>query len=720
MLQTAPTNATVVGNSATGPEHAELACHTRVATGAASIIRVDPSILEPHREAFVTEQPSRENDLLENFVEVTESHDYYELEDLSPKHPHVKGNLKRNIEFWREIGASQYILSVIEDGYSLVFDSIPSQACFKNNNSALKHSEFVEKAILELLESDRIIECSEVPFVVNPLSVSTQSCGKKRLILDLRHVNKCLTKQRVKYEDYKTALNYFHTGAFMASFDLKSGYHHIDIHTEYQCFLGFAWKFDNSINYRYFMFCVLPFGLSSAPYIFTKTLKPLEKYWRLQGVNIALFLDDGMILDYDKNVCERVCQRIQSDLNNAGFIVNNEKCIWEPCQLLEWLGLVWNSSIGTIAITERRVQSIKEGIQNFYNNGMSTCARELASFVGKIISAGAVYGNLSRIMTRYCSINVAAAQDWDSKFQLDVFCQRELKFWEVNAEGKNYRNVSHEECYKSNFIIYSDASSTGCEAHFDLNGEQICHQLWDDKERMRSSTWRELSTIEFALRSFLPLIEGSYLKWFSDSQTACRIVEVGSMKTDLHVIASRIFQFCANHCIQLDIQWLPRTELERADYISRIIDVDDWQLSTYCFNEIERVWGPHTIDCFANSYNKKVSRFFSRFWNPECSGVDFFVQKLTNENCLVVPPIGLIGRALNYLYAHRTIATVVVPFWPSSYFWPILCRKFHHCIKEHKLFYGNHALTHGKNTNSLLGSSNFYGKVLALRMDFVQ
>ena len=33
--------------------------------------------------------------------------------------------------------------------------------------------------------------------------------------------------------------------------------------------------------------------LSSAPYIFTKCLKPLEKYWRFNGVNIALFLDDG-------------------------------------------------------------------------------------------------------------------------------------------------------------------------------------------------------------------------------------------------------------------------------------------------------------------------------------------------------------------------------------------------------------------------------------------
>ena len=49
---------------------------------------------------------------------------------------------------------------------------------------------------------------NEQPFVVNPLSVSIQPCIKKRLILDLRHVNKSLIKQSVKYEDWKIAMAY--------------------------------------------------------------------------------------------------------------------------------------------------------------------------------------------------------------------------------------------------------------------------------------------------------------------------------------------------------------------------------------------------------------------------------------------------------------------------------------------------------------------------------
>jgi len=43
------------------------------------------------------------------------------------------------------------------------------------------------------------------------------------------------------------------------------------------------------------------------------------------------------------------------------------------------------------------------------------------------------------------------------------------------------------------------------------------------------------------------------------------------------------------------------------------------------------------VDCFASYYNTKVCKFFSSFWNPGCSEVDFFVQNLEGENCLVVP-----------------------------------------------------------------------------------
>ena len=64
--------------------------------------------------------------------------------------------------------------------------------------------------------------------MINPLSVSVQSCGKKRLILDLRYVNQHIFKQRIKFEDWRVRLDYFEKGSHSTKFDLKSGYHHLD------------------------------------------------------------------------------------------------------------------------------------------------------------------------------------------------------------------------------------------------------------------------------------------------------------------------------------------------------------------------------------------------------------------------------------------------------------------------------------------------------------
>ena len=105
----------------------------------------------------------------------------------------------------------------------------------------------------------------------------------------------------------------------MFSFDLKSGYHHIDIAQEHQTFLGFSWRAPDPIKEIFYVFTVLPFGLSSAPYVFTKVLKPLEKYWRINGLCIDIFLDDGWAIVQDRE-----------DLRNAGVVVSEDKSVWEP------------------------------------------------------------------------------------------------------------------------------------------------------------------------------------------------------------------------------------------------------------------------------------------------------------------------------------------------------------------------------------------------------
>ena len=308
----------------------------------------------------------------------------------------VKGRLKANIQFWQKINAPSFILDCISEGYKIPFYET-TKASFRNNASAKTHAEFVGKAIQDLLLSGRIIKTQQnILFVINPLSVSVKNQGKKRLRLDLRYVNKHIFKQKIKFEDWKTAINYFGTGKFFTKFDLKSGYHHLDISPAHQPFLGFSWPSPPGED-NFYMFTLLPFGPSSAPYIFTKLVRPLIKHWRAQGICITIFLDDGMDIENSIDIARNNAEIIQSDIWASGFVSNDEKSVWEPVQIITWLGLTWNGVLGTIEIAPHRITKLLSSLREVLSHGKIS-ARNLASVVGQIISTGPVTGNLSQIM----------------------------------------------------------------------------------------------------------------------------------------------------------------------------------------------------------------------------------------------------------------------------------------------------------------------------------
>jgi len=69
---------------------------------------------------------------------------------------------------------------------------------------------------------------------------------------------------------------------FVFSFHLKSAYDHIDICEEHRKFLSFKWPSSDGVM-KFYEFKVLTFGLTSAPYVFTKVVRQLGKYWRGRG-----------------------------------------------------------------------------------------------------------------------------------------------------------------------------------------------------------------------------------------------------------------------------------------------------------------------------------------------------------------------------------------------------------------------------------------------------
>ena len=73
------------------------------------------------------------------------------------------------------------------------------------------------------------------------------------------------------------------------------------------------------------------------------------------------------------------------------------------------------------------------------------------------------------------------------------------------------------------------------------------------------------------------------------------------MKSNLPEIALGIFTLCLKNNVSLSTERIPRTENDRADHISRIIDHDDLGIYQNIFEYIDALWGPYEIDFFATN-----------------------------------------------------------------------------------------------------------------------
>ena len=330
----------------------------------------------------------------------------------------VKGCLKASINFWIDrLEAPEFVISMIREGYRIPFGTYPTRCFLKNNNSALKHPEFVESAILELLANGCIEEHATPPLCVNPLTVAE---GKKlRLVIDLRHVNDFLVKPKFKYEDLRSLSEVVEENHWFFTWDLKSGYHHVDIFKDHQKYLGFSWAFQGVL--RYFTFCVLPFGLSSACYCFTKLMRPLVKRWRSMGHLSFVYLDDGFSSHADK-LSAIAASTIQSqDLKSSGLMCNEEKSHWAPTQIGEWLGFIINTISMEFHVPDKKLTKLKDMLGAVIQDGSTTLFQVVNARWGPhTIDRFASHYNAQLIAfnSKYacpgsCGID-ALSQDWSS------------------------------------------------------------------------------------------------------------------------------------------------------------------------------------------------------------------------------------------------------------------------------------------------------------------
>ena len=166
-------------------------------------------------------------------------------------------------------------------------------------------------------------------------------------------------------------------GDFMAKIDLKDAYFAVPISESDRKYLRFRWRD------KIYQFNCLPFGLSCAPWVFTKITKAVTAVLREMGIRLIIYIDDMLIIAESETLLKDHIQGIIYLLENLGFVINFPKSLLEPKKIIEFLGFLVDSNAMELKLPGDKLKSIRGEAKRILTSEYTT-ALELSRMLGKM------------------------------------------------------------------------------------------------------------------------------------------------------------------------------------------------------------------------------------------------------------------------------------------------------------------------------------------------
>ena len=184
--------------------------------------------------------------------------------------------------------------------------------------------------------------------------------GDWRPVSDLKSLNQFVRKEKFKMATPRVVTNALHHGDWVVSVDLKDAYFHIPIHKKSRHLLRFAVETDDGL--RVFQFRALPFGLTSAPRVFTKVILPLGYLAHMHAVCLLQYLDDWILRSADRSLLAQQTNWLFSVMRRVGLVLNVPKSHLVPTQRLTHTGVEYHLDEGLMFPPMERVLKIESKV----------------------------------------------------------------------------------------------------------------------------------------------------------------------------------------------------------------------------------------------------------------------------------------------------------------------------------------------------------------------
>ena len=523
----------------------------------------------------------------------------------------------------------------------------------------------ISEEMQKLIEKGAIQEVSEnEEGFYSRIFLVPKKDGQMRPVINLRPLNQFLVHNHFKMEGMHVVRDLLQKNDWMTRIDLKDAYFSIPINPQHQKFLQFRWQ------KRAFQFTCLPFGLASAPRVFTKILRPVVGFLRSKGIRCVIYLDDILLLDQDRaKLIEHTATTLLL-LEALGFLVNYPKSVLEPTQKLIYLGFIIDSITKELSLPQEKMDIIVKEAKDILEL-QKVSARSLAQLIGKMSAALLAIQpaplhyrslqNLKHIALR--------KKGYDGQICLSSAARKDLEWWIHNLSEWNGRAIQAPD---PTLVIETDASKIGWGA--------FCRGImtggcWNAQEAQLHINSLEMMAAFFAIKAFAKECQQVSILLLTDNiSVVAHINKMGGTKSvQLTSQVKELWAWCLQRQITVTAQHLPDLDNVTADYLSRhLTDRTDWMLDPSIFQCLDKIWSPMQVDLFATRFTRQLHRFYSWRPDPEAEATDALVQSWSNIKGYAHPPWCLISRVLLKVQSDRATIVLITPLWHTQAWFPAL------------------------------------------------
>ena len=472
---------------------------------------------------------------------------------------------------------ADYIVSGIRQGFRLGFDyskrkPLPAK---KNMRSATDNGTVVEEYLRKEVSAGRVIAGVQQAVQVSRFGAIPKAGEPNswRLIVDLsyphgRSVNDSISKElsSIRYATVDQAVQCIldrGPGTELAKIDVEQAYRNVPVHEDDRWLLGMEWDATT------YMDMTLPFGLRSAPKIFSALADALEWAFLEAGVSFSMhLLDDFLTMGKGgTGECGRNLDLMKGTCNCNGTPLKVRKTVG-PSTVIEFLGIILDTIRMEMRLSEEKIRALKVLLQ-VWSCKRACTKRELLSLIGKLGHACKIV-RPGRIFLRRMIKASTRAKQLDHWVRLDDQFRSDLAWW-----------VEFLEVWNGKGFMWGVGSRLHPDVRFasDASGTWGCGAVWG-KEWLQGRWGDDWSELNITIKELLPIVLGCAVwgpQWrrklvlnLCDNMAVVQVCKSHKSKEPVVMHLLRCLHFiCAHWEIELRVEHIPGRLNVQADAVSR-------------------------------------------------------------------------------------------------------------------------------------------------------